>query len=81
MSNIDNYKKLLNSIFNSNETTRDINSVICVYDILDSERLVGVFSSSKACSEFFGTTRGCIDTYITKKRIRTRRFKLERVKL
>lgn len=76
-----NYKELLYAIFNSNESSRKTNSVVCVYDVLDNERLVGVFSNSRACGTFFGTSRRVIDCNICRQTLKNNRYKLERVKL
>lgn len=81
MNNIDNYKLLLSTIFNSDESNREVKSVICVYDTLDNERLVAVFSKSQACGDFFGTTRRVIDCDICRKKLKAKRYRLERVEI
>lgn len=76
---IENYKELLKAIFNSDNKETKTNSVICVYDILDFDKLVAVFSNSKLCAEFFGTTRETIDCNVCRKEIKSKRYRLERV--
>lgn len=78
---IENYKALLYALFNSDESQRNVKSVICVYDTFDSDRLVGVFSTSNECANFFGTNRRVIDCSVCKKILKQRRYKLERVNL
>ena len=78
---IENYKALLYALFNSDESQRTVKSVICVYDTFDSDRLVGVFSTSSECAKFFRTSRRVIDYSVCKKILKQRRYKLERVKI
>lgn len=78
---IENYKALLYALFNSDESQRNVKSVICVYDAFDNDRLLGVFSTSSECAKFFGTNRRVIDCDICRKKIKRKRFKLERVSI
>lgn len=81
MNNTENYKELLNTIFNSDESEKIVKSVICVYDTFEEDRLVAVFSKSEACGNFFRTTRRVIDCDICRGKLKANRYRLERVKL
>lgn len=78
---IDNFKELLYAIFNSDSSERKVKSVICIYDTLDCDRLVAVFSTSQLCADFFGTDRRVIDCDICRGVLKKDRFRLERVKV
>lgn len=73
------YLKLIQTIFNCDTEEKDEKSLIVVYDMEDHERLIAVFSKSKYCADFFGTSRRCIDCNISRKKWRKNRYKIERV--
>lgn len=76
---IENYKTLLRVIVNQdNENTK---SVVMVYDMIDNEKVVAIYGKSKYCAKFFNTKAKTIDSTISKKQLRNRRFKIERVKV
>lgn len=77
--NIDNYKDLLFAIFNSdNESPKK--SFICVYDTKNNDKLIAIFNNAENCAKFFNTTREAIYSTISKKILKLRRYKIERVK-
>lgn len=76
---IENYKNLLIAIFNTD--IKPTKKVVCVYDIKDNERCIGVFSKSKYCGNLFDVNSKIIDCYICKKKIRNKRYVFERVEL
>lgn len=76
---IENYKNLLIAIFNTD--IKPTKKVVCVYNIKDNERCIGVFSKSKYCGKLFGVNSKIIDCYICKKKIRNKRYAFERVEL
>lgn len=78
---IENYKDLIRTIILSDQDEGRLNSVICVYDTLDSDKLIAIFNTSKTCADFFKTSYKCIQCDICRKTLRLRRYRLERVKL
>ena len=73
------YMNLLSAICNSDSDEKERKSVIAVYDILDNEKLIAIFSNSINCARFFNTDRKTIDCTISKGQIRAKRYKLERI--
>lgn len=78
---IENFKELLYAIFNSDSSERKVSSVICVYDTLDCDRLVAVFSTSQLCAKFFSTSRDNINCDVCRGVLKKNRYRLERVKV
>jgi hypothetical protein len=76
---INNYRNLLRAIITQDD--EETNSVICVYDTLENDIVVAVFGRSKYCAEYFNTTSTVIDADVSKKLLKKRRYRLERVKL
>lgn len=81
MNNIDNYKLLLSTIFNSDDSKRKTNSVVCVYDMLEHERLVALFNNTNSCASFFNTSIGAIQKNLQRDTLRCGRYRLERVEI
>lgn len=75
---IENYKDLLFAILNSDEESSK-RSVICIYDTQENDKLIAIFNSSKNCGKFFNTNPRTIDSSISKKQLRNKRYRLERV--
>lgn len=73
------YLDLLHAICNSNLDEMKRKSVIAVYDVLDNEKLIAIFSNSKNCAKFFDSNKKTIDSYISKGKIRTKRYRIERI--
>ena len=73
------YLDLLRAICNSDPDEMKRKSVIAVYDVLDNEKLIAIFSNSKNCAKFFSSNKKTIDSYISKGTIRTKRYKIERI--
>lgn len=75
---IENYKDLLFAILSSDEENHK-KSVICMYDTKDNDKLIAIFNSSKSCGKFLNTNPRTIDSSISKKLLRNRRYRLERL--
>lgn len=60
------YLDLLRAICNSDPDEMKRKSVIAVYDVLDNEKLIAIFSNSKNCAKFFSSNKKTIDSYISK---------------
>lgn len=73
------YYNLLKAICNCDSEENVNKSVIAVYDILDNDRLVAVFSKAKYCARFFKTTNTVINCQICRGNIRNGRYKIERI--
>lgn len=73
------YLNLLCAICNSDSDETKRKSAIAVYDVLDNEKLIAIFSNSKNCAKFFDSNTRTIDSYISKGKIRTKRYKIERI--
>lgn len=78
---IENYIDLINAIYNSDEIEKSVRSVICVYDTLADEKLIGTFNKSKMCGKFFKTSSAAIDVCVSKGSLKFGRYRLERVEL
>jgi hypothetical protein len=76
---IENYKKLLFAIINTDEGNQT--EVICVYDTHDNERLTAIFNSIEKCGKFFSTTSAVIRKNIERQSLKNYRFKIEKIKL
>lgn len=82
--NIDEYKELLFSIFNTDyEDDKSTNKygVICVYDTLKNDKLIAIFNNATTCADFFKTDRDTINCAICRNNLRNNRYRLERLKL
>lgn len=77
----ENYKKLLYAIFLSDIEDDKNSSIICVYDTRDNDRLIAVFNSLKTCANFFNTSAEVISSTISRKVLRNKRFKIERLNI
>jgi hypothetical protein len=77
---IENYKDLLFAIFNTDKENNK-QSIICVYDTKENEKLIAIFNSSKNCAKFFGTSARIIDCCICRKCLKQNRYRLERLKI
>lgn len=75
----ENYKELLYAIFFSDIEDSKKSSIICVYDTQDSDRLIAVFNSLKTCANFFNTSAEVISSTISRKALRNKRFRIERL--
>lgn len=76
---IDNYKDLLYAIVKSDQENGD--SIICVYDTFDSDKLCIIFNNLTTCAKFFNTSRSAISTTISKGTLRCKRYRIERFKI
>lgn len=75
----ENCKKLIATIFLSEDKKEGKNKIICVYDTQDNDRLVAIFNKSADCGKLFGMKRGDIDCYVHKGNLVKGRFRLERL--
>lgn len=78
---IENYKSLLRAIVNQDNLPESPYGVLVVYDMWDNEKVIAIYSNSRNCAKFFHTRSRYIDCYVTKKKLRARRFMIKRVKL
>lgn len=73
------YLDLIKAIYNCDNDRDNSKSLIVVYDMLDNEKLIAVFSKSKYCADFFNTSEKCIDDNVHRGNLRKCRYKIERV--
>lgn len=55
--------------------------VYSVYDIKDSERLVGIFNTTSELARFFNTTANAIRSSISRNHAREKQYLIEKVEL
>ena len=51
-----------------------------MYDTKNNDKLIAIFNNAENCAKFFNTTREAIYSTISKKILKLRRYKIERVK-
>ena len=76
----DNCRNLIKAIYNCDSMRdKEAKYYICVYDMLNSEQLVAVFSNYNWCARFFGCSKDYVMTSASKGRLRDRRYLLKKV--
>ena len=73
-----NHKKLLQAIINTEEKDGK-RGVLCVYDMKDDEKLLGVFYTGEKCAEFLHVPKATIYHAICEKNLVKCRFKVIRL--
>lgn len=82
MKEYERYYDLLQAITNSDQEEKNHRyGVICVYDTFDNDRLVAIFNNAKTCGDFFGTNENVISCNMSRKQLKSGRYRLERVEL
>ena len=74
----ENQKQLLQAIFNT-DYKKSSHSLLCVYDMRDSERLIAIFVHSKDCARFLGLTEASINSDVNRGHWVRKRYKLVRI--
>ena len=74
-----NCKQLIDTIFRT-DYKKSSHSLLCVYDMRDSERLVAIFVHSKDCARFLGITEASINSDVNRGHWVRKRYKLVRIK-
>ena len=77
--NIENFKDLLSAIINQDEL--ESSNLVGVYDTLDSNKLIGLFSNARVCGEMFNTSREVINCNVSRKTKFKNRYIIERIKI
>lgn len=76
-----NCRQLVMTLSNIEEGEPTKWGLLCVYDVLDSYLCIAVFTKSKTCADFFGTSVKTINWMVTTGTVFKGRFRIERVKI